>query len=148
MRSELDRGLAEADAADVHRVLRQARDSLRFGYAEDWCHREGAPLPHFVKLSELKPHELGYSMMGGVLRAHRLGPICPPDDEGVRFFDAKGALEASARGDVDALLVCEDLLRWLTPGNASLGGRVGLPELLKLFDRAVLRAQAVARRKD
>lgn len=146
MRSELVGDLLTADARAVMQVLRAARDQLRGGYSCDWCHRDGYLPPH-TKLSELRPHELAHSLMGGVLRAHPVGPICEFDDEGVRFFDVRGALQAAAGGDLDAQMVAEDLLRWLN-GREIYDARLPLPEVLALFDRAVLRAQAVSRRKD
>jgi len=148
MRSELVGDLLQVDAREILRVLRSAREKLRGGYATDWCHRDGQLPPH-TKLSELKPHELAHSIdRAGAIWAHPVGTICGADDEGVRFYDVRGALEASAGANVDALLLCEELLRWVTPGRPELGGRVPITEVLAMFDRAVLRAQAVSRRKD
>lgn len=146
MRGELY-GTVQVDAREVLRVLRSAREKLRGGYFMDWCARDGVLPPH-TRLGELDPVQVAHSMEGGQLRVHPVGTICASDDEGVRFYDVRGALEASAGANVDVFLICEELLRWVTPGQPLLGGRVPLPEVLLMFDRAVLRAQAVSRRKD
>lgn len=146
MRSELVGNLLTCDALEVLRVLRSAREKLRGGYAYDWCYTEGSIPPH-TRLGEMDPEKLGHSLIAGVPRVHPLGVICDPEDEGVRFFDTRGALRAAAGANVDALMLCEDLVRWITPGG-ELGGRVPLVQVLKAFDAAVLRAQGVNRRRD
>ncbi len=151
MRSELVGDLCSVDAREVLQVLRGAREHLRGGYCRDWCTTDSLPLPAHIKLADLDPESLAHSMVDGVLRAHGPGIICSYDAEGVRFFDLHGALQAAAGENIDALIVAEDLLWWIVQPefrDRAWLSRLKLPTLLTAFDRAVLRAQAVSRRKD
>lgn len=150
MRSELVGDLLQVEASEVLRVLRKARELVRGGYATDWCFTDG---PADARLSLLSEHERAYSLDDrGQLRVHALGVICQPFDEGVRFYDLRGAIEVAAAGNVDAQILVEDLLWWLMSpefgDRAQLAGRFDLKTLIRFFDRAVLRAQSVSRQKD
>lgn len=150
MRSEIVGADCEAEALDVLRLLRLARTHLAGGYSPCLSRLAG---PAGAKVAELDDHMKGYTLQAGVLRAHAAGAICSPFDEGVYFYDLWGALQVAAAGRVDAQIVAGDLIvRTLDPqleaSRFELAGGVTLPTLIGAFDRAVLRAQAVSRRKD
>lgn len=137
-----------APAGEVLQVLRGARRALVAGFSPHFCRLDNAnecawrntPLP------ALDVYQRGYTANDGELRVVRVGSICSPEDEGVRYYDTDGALR-SALGSlsVDVLIVAEDLLA------AVHGSRdwdaMPLPALLTLFDRVILRVQVVVRRK-
>lgn len=138
-----------APALEVLEVLRSARRNIADGYSRHLCRCSPArPRP----LHQVPDHMRGFALVNGVLRELELGAMCSPLDEGVRFFDLRGAFEAAARWRVDAGIVAENLLwRLLDPSLRTpldvLTETMPLPAILAALDRAILRAHAVTRRK-
>lgn len=138
-----------APAGPVLEVLRSARRMIAGGYSKHLC-RASPARPRALHL--VPEHMRGAAMVNGVLREVELGAMCSPHDEGVRFYDLRGAFEAAGFARVDAAIVAESLLwRLLDPTLRTpldvLTETMPLPAILAALDRAILRANAVARRK-
>lgn len=140
-----------APALQVLEVLRAVRRMIAGGYSRHLCRTAPARPRPIHQVPELMR---GWTMANGVLREVELGPLCSAHDEAVQFFDLRGAFEAasSSAGRVDAGIVAESLLwRLLDPTLRApldtLTETMPLPAILAALDRAILRANAVARRK-
>ncbi len=137
-----------APAGAVLDVLRGTRKLIAGGYSRQLCRSSATQRPLQFEAEDWR----GFAMVNGVLRELETGPMCSPFDEGAAFFDLRGAMELAGAENVGAVIVAEHLLWRLLDSNIeqsldALLDVMPLPAILAALDRAILRANAVVRRK-